>query len=105
MALRKADRARRLANQIVLLDQPPIVKIPPLRAVEYKIKTGPSRFLGLVCGATQRFSDKKSVRVAGLDFSRKAAPKLWREFVSRIAPEPLEPKPQQMFGNLQAISI
>ena len=53
MALRKGNRGRDLAGQLVLLQQPRLVEIPPLGAVEDEIETGLRGVFRLVGGAPE----------------------------------------------------
>src|SRR5439155_10132613 len=105
MGLWEADGAGGFAHQIVLLDEPPIVKVPPLRAVEDEIEAGPRRFPGLVGRAAERFGQKNRVRVPPLDFSDEPAPELRRDLVGRVAPKALKPEAQEMFHHAEAIAV
>ena len=66
VALREADRAGGLAHEVVLLDQPPILEVPPLGAVEDVIEAGAGGVARLVGGAAERFGDETGVGMARL---------------------------------------
>ena len=105
MALREADRAGGLAHEVVLLDQPPILQVPPLGAVEDVIEAGAGGFLGLIGGAAERLGDETGVGMPGLDVMDEPVPEIARDLVSGVAAEALEPERQQMLHHAEAIAI
>src|SRR2546423_1616277 len=105
MAFGETDRLRRLAHEIVLLDEPPIGKVPPLRAVKHEIKTSPGGLSRFICRAAEGFGNKSRMGMVRLGFANEAPPKLLRHLVSRIAAEAFKAKSEQMLDDSEAVAI
>ena len=57
-----------MGEELVLGEEPPILKVPIFGTVEHKIKPGAGGDPGLIGRAAQRFGDKTGVRMVGFGF-------------------------------------
>ena len=105
MAFREADRAGGLAHEIVLLDEPPILKIPPFGTVENKIKTRLRGLFGLISRTPERFRHEHRLRMPRLDLANEPMPNPLGHLVGGIAAEAFETQAQQMLDHAQAVPI
>src|SRR5215472_9295025 len=105
MALRETDARTLFTHEVVLLDQPPIMKVPVLRAVENEIEPRFGRFLRLLGRAAESLGQKDRMRMPRPDVMNQAPPELLRHLVRRIAPEPFKPQRNQMFRHPETVLI
>jgi hypothetical protein len=99
----KADGGGGFANEIVLLDQPPAVHVPPFGTVEHVIKSRLCGLAGFIGGTAQRFCGKTGLGKTLLRGANQSLPETSRHLIRRITPEAVEAEVEQVLHDPQTM--